>query len=212
MKELSFYDTVGLVLPGSIVLFAAMYLLPDLRPFFAKDGLSVGGLGLFVLLSYALGHLVAGLGNLLEAAFWRPFGGMPSTWVIRPKQTLLSDHQMDLLRKKLKARLDLDVNDLRAVDKKLWSKHFGFLYRDVLNSGAPGRIETFNGAYGLNRGLAAAMAAATAGWAIVHPHQWKITLLLICLFAAYLYRMRRFGVYFAREVYMRFLLLPDARA
>jgi hypothetical protein len=41
------------------------------------------------------------------------------------------------------------------------------------------------------------------------PMQWPIALALVFIGSVYLYRMHRFGVYYAREVYNQFLLLPD---
>jgi hypothetical protein len=70
----------------------------DLRP--AKDGVSFGELGIFVLVSYAAGHLIAAVGNATESFLWRLVGGTPSDWVTRTQTSLLSAPQIDLLEKK----------------------------------------------------------------------------------------------------------------
>lgn len=212
MKDLSFYEQAGIVLPGSAVLFGVLYLIPELRPLFMDKGLTVGGLGLFLLLAYALGHLVAAVGNLLELLIWWPVGGMPTTWVRSSKTRLLTTDQLERLRLKMKPRLGLDLPTVHGIPKKEWRGHFGLLYRDVLASGAAGRIETFNGNYGLSRGLAAAMlllAGLVAVRQLEDWHRWSFALVVVG--ALYVSRMCRFGLHFAREVYLRFLLLPDAR-
>ena len=93
------------------------------------------------------------------------------------------------------------------MNRAAWNKTFQQLYRDVLGT-KPGRSETFNGNYGLNRGL----ASATLALAIVVPFfiakPWLASAALLAVSVVYLYRAYRFGVHFAREVVTRFLLLP----
>jgi hypothetical protein len=96
MRKLSFYEQIGIVIPGSVLLFGIIVLQPDLRALFTKDGISVGGLGLFLLLAYASGHLVAAFGNMAEVGLWAPFGGMPSNWVTTDDPSLLTEQQITL--------------------------------------------------------------------------------------------------------------------
>ena len=82
-----------------------------------------------------------------------------------------------------------------------------------LSTGLRGRGEewqsradhTFNGNYGLNRGLAAAcvalaMVAATQA-------QWYVVIGFLALAIVFAYRAYRFGVHYARELYLQFLVL-----
>jgi hypothetical protein len=207
MKKLSFYEQIGIVIPGSVLLFGIVAMQPDLRGFFTKDGISVGGLGVFLLLAYAGGHLVAAFGNIIEVGLWAPFGGMPSNWVTTDDPRLLSEQQIALLETNVRGRLNLEVAAVRGMDKKSWNKLFQHLYRDVLAHG-PGRTETFNGNYGLNRGLACATLALAAYVLIAMPQHWHAAVALGAVAGIYLYRAYRFGVHFAREVFTRFLLFP----
>jgi hypothetical protein len=75
MQKLSFYEQVGVVTPGTVFLFGLIFYVPELRGILAKDGISVGGLGVFVILSYAAGHLLAAFGNVIEKGYWRAKGG-----------------------------------------------------------------------------------------------------------------------------------------
>jgi uncharacterized membrane protein len=76
-----------------------------------------------------------------------------------------------------------------------------------MKEGHLGRIDTFNGNYGLNRGL----ASATAILAVVSATQssWWIALALLAISGVFLYRAYRFGVYYARELFMQFLVLTE---
>src|SRR4051812_21023778 len=75
---------------------------------------------IFVLLSYAAGHLIAAFGNLGETLLWWPFGGMPSNWVTSETTTLLSDGQRQLLPKKLQARLGIAIASVVGMNRKAW--------------------------------------------------------------------------------------------
>ena len=156
MKDLSFYEQVGIVLPGSILLLGVLFLMPELRAQFMANGISVGGLGLFLIVAYALGHLVAAAGNLLEWLFWLPWKGMPSEWVVRERRRLLPEAQLTQVESKVKARLGLDV-DLSSTSRKDWQPIFRRLFGEVRTAEPEGMNLTFNGNYGLNRGMATAM-------------------------------------------------------
>jgi hypothetical protein len=104
VNKLIFYEQVGIVVPGSVFVFGLLFFFPALQTVLTKDGVSLGDLGLFVLLSYAAGHLIAAIGNVGESCFWRFFGGMPTDWITRTEATLLSAPQIDLLEKKVQTR------------------------------------------------------------------------------------------------------------
>jgi hypothetical protein len=152
----------------------------------AKDGITVGQLGIYVLLSYAAGNLVAALGNVGEGLLWRLAGGMPTDWVTKPEATLISPQQRDLVEKKLRSRLGIEVESIRGLDPKVWWPISRQLYSDVARHGKPDRIDTFNGNYGMNRGLASAcfilacIAATRQSW-------WPCAL-LVALTVVYVYR------------------------
>src|ERR1700674_298977 len=94
--KMSFYEQLGIVIPGSVLMFGLILYYPGLQLITAKDGLSVGDLGLFVLIAYAAGHLVAAIANALETLFWGSLGGMPSDWITRDPPALLSEDQVEI--------------------------------------------------------------------------------------------------------------------
>lgn len=208
MKKLTFYEQVGIVVPGAVLVFGLLFFIPSLKELLAKDNVSVGQFGIFVLLSYAAGHLIAALGNVGESLLWRPFGGLPSDWVLQEKTILLSDQQRERIPKKLETRLGLIVPALAGLERKTWFPISRQIYSDVERYGKRARIEAFNGNYGLNRGLSAgcftlAIVAFVAG-------NWPACAGLLILSAVYTYRAYRFGVYYGRELYVQFLSLSDS--
>jgi hypothetical protein len=210
MNKLSFYEQVGIVIPGSVFLFGVMFYVPALRDVLAKDGISIGGLGIFVIISYAVGHLLAALGNGIENVYWRLKGGMPSNWIVGPNPRLLSSSQISKVEALVASRLGLSVPPFTELTESAWHPIFRQIYSDVEHHGKPGRGDAFNGIYGLNRGLSAATFALAVAIVILAPAQWIVSAGLLVVSVVYLYRMHRFGVHYAHEVYNQFLLLaPD---
>src|SRR4029453_7263377 len=205
MQKLSFYEQIGIVIPGSVLVFALVLYYPQLQILTAKDGISVGELGLFVLIAYAAGHLIAAIANALEGLFWGILGGMPSDWVTRDPPALLSPQQIENLRTKIATRLDVTIDRMPGLDKKTWLPISRQIFADVVKNGKPDRIDTFNGNYGLNRGLASACLVLVLV-ALAHL-DWMIGLGLFLAAAIYSYRAYRFGVHYARELYLQFLVL-----
>src|SRR5712664_2864678 len=105
VTKLTFYEQVGIIIPGTVLLFGLLFYIPMLKELLAKDGVSVGQLGVFVLLAYAAGHLVAAFGNGIEALMWKPMGGMPTDWITRPAQSLLSPEQITIVEEKVRTML-----------------------------------------------------------------------------------------------------------
>jgi len=208
MNKLSFYEQVGIVIPGAVFLFGVMFYIPGLREMLAKDGVSIGGLGIFVIISYAAGHLLAAFGNGIENLYWRCRGGMPSDWIIGASPQLMSSGQINKVETLVASRLGISVPPLAELSASVWSPVFREIYSDVSRYGRPDRANTFNGIYGLNRGLSAAAFALAIAVMILAPAHWIVSVGLLGVSLIYLYRMHRFGVHYAREVYNQFLLLP----
>ena len=75
MRQFSFYEFTGILLPGVTVLAGLMILFPDWElPSFVRE-VSIGGLGALVIAAYLIGHLVQAVGNFIEWLWWKPWGG-----------------------------------------------------------------------------------------------------------------------------------------
>jgi hypothetical protein len=212
MNKLSFYEQVGIVIPGALLLFGLAFYIPALHDLLGKDGVSIGGLGIFVIISYAAGHLLAALGNSIENLYWRCMGGMPSNWIIGQSPRLLSLSQVRKVEALVASRLGLTVPPFAELTADAWFPVFRQIYSDVERHGKRDRGDVFNGIYGLNRGLSAASFTLATVIIILSPGHWSVALGLIGVSAVYLYRMHRFGVHYAREIYNQFLLLSPEPA
>jgi hypothetical protein len=208
MQKLTFYEQVGIVIPGAILLFGLAYFFPPLKDLFVKDGMSVGDFGIFVLLSYAAGHLIAGLGNFGERVLWAPFGGFPSNWVVKKKSELISNEQREALPNTIQVRLNIGVPVIVSMNPKKWHPISRQIYADIELNGKRDRLEIFNGNYGLNRGLAAVCLALAC--VALSRGNWQIGLGLFVFCVMYIYRAYHFGVNYGRELYVQFLAMNDA--
>jgi type IV secretory pathway TrbL component len=205
VNKMTFYEQVGIVIPGSVFMVGLLLYFPTLNALVVKDGVTLGQFGIFLLLSYAAGHFIAALGNVLESALWRPFGGMPSDWVTRQPSSLLSPQQIAALETKVTSRLNANIGKLSGMDRKVWWPISRQVYADVGKNGKVERIDTFNGNYGLNRGLSAACVALAI---VAAPQaQWYVVIGFLGLAIVFAYRAYRFGVHYARELYLQFLVL-----
>jgi hypothetical protein len=210
MNKMTFYEQVGIVIPGGVLLVGLLFYFPALSALVAKDGVTLGQFGIFLLLSYAAGHAVAAIGNFLESLFWRLLGGMPSDWVTRRTgSTLLSPQQVASVENKIRERLKIQIDHLQGLDRKVWWPISRQIYSDVAKNGKPDRIDTFNGNYGLTRGLTAS-GLVLAGIAF-SKGQTDVALGLLFLSVVFGYRAYRFGVLYAREMYIQFLLTTDVK-
>lgn len=206
-KNFSFYEQTGILIPGATLTFGLLFFFPEFRMLFFSDGVSIGGLGLFLLISYAAGHLAAALGSIMESCVWLG-RGRPSSWVVREKGFLLSPEQVGSLEQLIRQRLKLDIATVRGMNPRQWMPISRQIYADVMSHGKPARIDSFDGNYTLNRGLAAALLALALLSLAYSETDWRVTLGLLPIAGIYTYRMYRFGVNYASELYAQFLLLP----
>lgn len=198
------YEIIGVITPGSVFLFGLALLFPNLKSLFFDQGFSVGDLGLFLVLSFVAGHLIQAAGNLVEGAIWKPFGGMPTDWLIKNPQRLLHDAQVERLRQAVKSDFDCDLKQLSPAQ---WASIVREIYAAVQARGETTRIDSFNRTYGLMRGVAATLGVLAVIALVVTWPAWKPTVLtaLAALIAGY--RMVRFGKRYGRELIVGYLRL-----
>ena len=53
-KNFSFHEQTGIIIPGATLVFGLLFFFPEFRMLFFSDGVSIGGLGLFLVISYAV--------------------------------------------------------------------------------------------------------------------------------------------------------------
>lgn len=212
MKTFDFYEFTGILCPGAVVLFTATLIIPEIGPIVRDQSLTVGNFGLFVVLSYVAGHLVQAFGNLLENGFWRIFGGMPTDWVRTRKHFLLTDAQVLVIEECLRDEMGKALSEHTANE---WCAVTSSVYSKVKNAGLSGRVDTFNANYGLFRGLVAAFLLSIVIVGSTNYFNLKLFIALLACSLLALARMKRFGIHYARELFVEFLRFsakPDPRS
>ncbi|HEY4135672.1 MAG TPA: hypothetical protein VGO34_10705 [Alphaproteobacteria bacterium] len=202
------YEYIGVIVPGSVAIFGTIYLYPDVKAMFGGNDFNVGGLGLFLIASLVVGHLIQGIGNLMEMAWWRAHGGMPSDWLLKNNQKLVSETQKQRLLDLCSQHMKIDCG---ALTTRQWYPAVREMYSVLESAGRAKRVDAFNRTYGLLRGISAgclvfaALAAATAP----ERHELWIGGLVVAIIA--FYRMQRFGKRYAREIFVAYLGMNNGK-
>jgi len=202
-RSLEFYEFAGIIVPGAVVLLGLLWLFPEARVIVTNGGVGFGELGIFVIAAYAAGQLVQGIGNWIEWVWWKLRGGFPTRRVLAGK--LLSADQ----QKRLAKALGKDSKIAADAAQKSSSECLAIaheVYSIVAAAGQAARVDTFNGNYGLLRGLAAAFLVLLAA-AIVTAKGLLVIGVLIALFLLAMQRMNRFGKHYALELFIQYLLV-----
>jgi hypothetical protein len=205
-RTFDFYEYAGFIIPGAVVVMAVVWLFPESRALFSKEGVTLGELGLFVIIAYAAGQLVQAIGNYLEWLWWRPWGGMPTGRVLTGKLLTPEQHQrlIEALRPVLSGA---DPSKIPEAQRRAIVRE---VYAEVLGAGKAARIDTFSGSYGLMRGLAAAFVVAFV-LAVVAGNGATVLGVLAALFLLALHRMHRYSRHYATELFVQFLALKSAK-
>ncbi|HCR66526.1 MAG TPA: hypothetical protein DIW38_08445, partial [Oceanicaulis sp.] len=63
------YDYIGVIVPGSILVVTASLLFPEWTSLLGAS-ITLGDLGLVLILAFLAGHLLQAVGNLWETIVW----------------------------------------------------------------------------------------------------------------------------------------------
>jgi hypothetical protein len=200
------YDYVGVIAPGSVAILAAGVIYPDLRLVNIGSETSIGGLGLFLIMSFVAGHLLQSIGSLIGNALWWPFGGLPTQWVLKVDQSLIAEDQATALFARV-ATLRPNFDRASANAPYEWIPLARELYSHVQSAKRSDRIDTFNRTYGLMRGIAAGFLIAAILTCVQYPGEWWPVLVMCFCAGLALYRTYHFGVLYARELLVTFVTL-----
>ncbi len=212
MRDFDFYEFTGIIAPGMLVVVGgAIILIPDYEKLSKLAELSVGGLGVGLLLAYIAGQLVQTIGNGVEKVWWRIRGGMPSDWVRSGKRNLIADKQHALLQDRVRQMLKSDTFELKStLDANNWYAVTRQVYAAVASANRATRVDVFNGNYGLHRGIASSLLVLLFMVTIADWQNWKYEGLIVVLFAMAIYRMNRFGMHYGRELFIQFIQLDKS--
>ncbi len=210
MYKFDFYEIIGVIAPGMMVIIGVIVLIyPEQYgklTYFAN--LSIGGLGVGLLLAYIAGQLVQAIGNGIEKVWWRFCGGMPTDWLRTGKRHLIADAQRNQVQVHLSQMLKKSGFELsNSIDSKQWYSITRQIYAVVSAAKRSARVDTFNGNYGLCRGIIASVFVLLIFVGFVRFCEWRTELALFVIFALALYRMHHFGVLYARELFVQFIAI-----
>ncbi len=206
--RLNAYELIGVTAPGAVALFGLTLLFPELNTVFSRQGFSVGDFGLFLVLSFVAGHVVQGIGNLLETVLWRPFGGMPTDWLIKNPERLLHPAQLERLKRAVQTDFGCVLG---SVSRRDWGAIVREMYVVVQNARLNERVDSFNRAYGLMRGVTAAFASLMLIALLVSWSHWKAVVVVLVVMLVAGYRMFRFGRRYGRELVVSYLRTAHSR-
>src|SRR5262249_50298328 len=103
-REFSFYEFVGILVPGVTVLFFSEVMI---EMFYKKNIIDFSKIGesvIFLIIAYGIGHILQSLGNLFENIMWKLFGGIPTQWLTKKNRfgvTLFDSEQTEKIKTKI---------------------------------------------------------------------------------------------------------------
>ena len=211
MKDISLYDILGVLAPGTVLTVGVVVLFPETAVIINNKDFSIGDLGLVVLVSYVMGNLVAAFGNVLEHLYWKVRGGWPTERARHAKHNILQSRTREALEVRMRHVGFVGPSEAIAnLGERDWRQLARRIYTFIEHRGLTRRIDVFNAQYGMNRGIAAGFLALIVlvfvqrGWEV-----WRVALMLAGFCALALYRMNRFANYYATELFNQFIGAPD---
>lgn len=224
-----------MIAPGGLLLFGLSYFFPKIGVLLYGKEISFGDLGLFVILAYVAGHIAQGLGDLIEFAMLQ-ITDWPTSWARNGKEPFasvrimeifpeevrkmcgqsfekpfLSPQQLQKLPFKIREVLKIDCpDDLSQINSDDWFYITRQAYGVVKRVGLADRVDIFNGHYALMRGTAASLIILLlVAFLYPPPLNRQLYEILGIIFCIALWRMHRFGIHYARELFVQLLnVLP----
>lgn len=210
-KYFDFYEIAGTVMPGAILIIGLILIT---EPRSTVEGilsleLSIGDFGVFLLLAFALGHVIQSVGNGLEKLWWRLKKGWPTNRVGMRDDGVITGEQRKQLLERAETEFSLRLGDEgKPANERDWHIVTRRMYSDVAATKRAERIDLFNRLYGFSRGLATSflilLILTIAVWGFLY---WRAVVVLIILTLMSLSRMDRFGNHYARELFVQYLNL-----
>lgn len=212
MKNFDFYEFTAILVPGTVTLLAIVVTVDAASGLLDTSALSLGEFGVFVVLAYVAGHLTQGLGNQLERIWWAVRGGEPTDWPFNGKcAALLSPRFGKALLESLRGMGYDGLKSLEALPREEWGTVHRLMHTRAMAAGRGERIDTFNGIYGMHRGLATAFVIALLCESL-RPGEVRWVWIAIAAGALVLavHRMDRFARNYARQLYLQAVPMEPA--
>lgn len=203
MKPLDFYETVAIVCPGIVFLLGLYWFCPSLVNVQGTSQLfdiSIGAIALSLIVAFICGHYIQIVAKVWETPFWWIQGGLPSSWIKKDGRLFSKDICQNI-------KNNLKKDNFEIGNKTDWKALNSFLKNSVDDSSK--RVYAFNSQYGMFRGITCSFMclAVLVLYQKVRETDVSMDRLYFCLFFIImgLFRMRHFGVCYARELYIQYL-------
>lgn len=200
---LGLYQLLGVLLPGAVGTAGVYFAVNGMPP----DPTTAGVLGLIVLF-YVVGNAVQGVAVMWESRYWKKFGGWPSTRRMTPDDDKAYDAAFrDLVGAKLDSLIGSPTSNLPVPER------FALARAELRRQKQDERAEGFNAIYGLSRGLVTGgvIILVTLLVAAIFVDAWERNLITAAIVGGTIvpvfHRFKRFGWYFADEVWRDFVAL-----
>lgn len=210
MRDFDFYEFACILTPGAITVAGIALVYRQTTVIGAIDSFSAGDFGLFLVVSYAAGHVIQAVGNMVEYLFWRACGGWPTDWIRSGKRFLISERLDSVVKRSFDSLRETENDHESQMTEVDWKAEVQLIRSSLMEAGRAGRLSALNGNYGINRGLASALFVLLICVVFTYGfRQWQAELGLLAGFCLVLYRMHRFGTNYARELYTQYLSLQS---
>lgn len=202
MRNFDFYEFTGIVAPGVILIASSLLAIMD--PVDLLE-IKLGASFIFIVVAYVSGHILQSLGNWFEFVWWKVFGGMPTDWVQKKAEPILSNDQRQKLFSAIERNEGIENSRLSQMGHRDWFLLVRSLYVVIQACGQVERIERFNGNYGMLRGVS--VSCFISGLIIFMAPDGKEIYGAALIIAGILssIRMHRFAKYYARELFLQYI-------
>ena len=225
-------EFLAYVVPGAVLVLGLMILFPAIRAIFGRGRIDIGGLGIFIIMSFVAGLMIQNVGYVIVEKPLERLGLVYRTNAIVPKnQTLLRQDLRQTLRATIQKQFTTDIDTLNLNDPKHfqeWRETVRNIYTQVLLERRSARLESYSQHYQLsiNLSMSFLLLATLCGtiiairyrrqswlWGIDvnFPNRWKkwptIAGVLVCALIG-LWRAYLFDDLFTRELVQAYLNNP----
>ncbi len=197
-KEFSFYEFVGILVPGVTLLFFSDVIIELVYQKTIIDFSKVGESIVFLIIAYGMGHILQAVGNVFESVMWKVFGSMPTQWLT--KKNRFGNYLFDLEQsEKIKEKMFQQFGEKAGKDYGRAVYNWLSLKEKITEK----RIDVFNANYSQFRGLTVTFySLAAIVWIYLG---WKLMLVPLCLGLLSNFRMFRFAKLYATEIFGTYL-------
>ncbi len=199
------YEYVGVIIPGALPTLAASLLIPEFASVISSEGVELGTLGIFLIVSFVVGHVVQLIGNWIET-IEDMLGLGKDALVLNEKRRPMDVDRWQRFLSVLRSEGIVDRDELNFSS---WQGTRKEVYAALQADKRTQRIDAFNRTYGMCRGMVAG-TIMTVGLVLIlgGTEHLSLALMIFVLLTVPLYvRMRRFSRHYFTEIVSQFLAL-----